>query len=135
LQLSSGIEEGKVDGCNQGAVENMLERSSHLQLLDGTVVEMTDSAREALLSKLNVLSSKSLRCLGLAYKDELEDLSDYDGDTHPAHKVLLEPANYNRVETNLIFVGMVGLRVSPLSQQDFCKFLGPFVFGVFYLSN
>ena len=83
-----------------------------MQLLDGSVVRMTDGARELLLSKLNVLSSKALRCLGLAYKDDLGNLSDYNGESHPAHNSLLDPCNYVTIESNLIFVGMAGLRVS-----------------------
>lgn len=83
-----------------------------MQLLDGSVVGMTDGARESLLSKLNVLSAKALRCLGLAYKDDLGNLSDYNGENHPAHNTLLDPCNYDTIESNLIFVGMAGLRVS-----------------------
>jgi Ca2+-transporting ATPase len=105
---------GLGNGCFQGAVEHVLERSSHLQLSDGTVVEITDFAREALLSKLQSMSSKALRCLAFAFKEDLGELCDYDGDTHPGHKILLEPANYELVESGLIFVSMVGLRVSYL---------------------
>jgi Ca2+-transporting ATPase len=79
---------------------------------------MTDFAREALLSKLYIMTSKTLRCLGLAFKEELGELSDYDGDTHPGHQILLESTNYELVETGLIFVGMVGLRVSHPPLQD-----------------
>lgn len=95
----------------QGAVENLLERSSHIQLLDGSVVKMTEEARDSLLKKLNFLSIKALRCLGMAYKDDLDELSDYDGENHPGHKSLLDPTNYDSIESNLIFVGMAGLRV------------------------
>jgi Ca2+-transporting ATPase len=42
----------------------------------------------------------------------LQELSDYDGETHPGHGKLLDTANYDKVESNLIFVGMAGLRVS-----------------------
>jgi Ca2+-transporting ATPase len=107
-------ETGKNRLLVKGAVEHVLERSSHLQLSDGTVVEMTDFAREALLIKLQSMSTKALRCLAFAFKEDLGELCDYDGDTHPGHKILLEPANYELVESGLIFVSMVGLRVSYL---------------------
>jgi len=58
------------------------------------------------------MSSKGLRCLGFAYKDDLGEFSDYYAETHPAHKKLLDPANYSEIESNLVFVGIVGLRVS-----------------------
>lgn len=104
-------------------MENILERCTHVQLLDGTVVEMTEGARGALLAKLNRLSARALRCLGLAYKDDLQDLSDYDGDTHPGHKRLLDTSNYEKIESDLIFVGMAGIRVNtPLWCFNFCLF-------------
>lgn len=92
-------------------MENILERCTHVQLVDGSVVNMTEGARDALLAKLNRLSAKALRCLGLAYKDDLQDLGDYDGDTHPGHTRLLNTSNYDTIESDLIFVGMAGLRV------------------------
>lgn len=58
------------------------------------------------------MSSKGLRCLGVAYKDELGEFSDYYNESHPAHKKLLDPANYSSVESDLVFVGVVALRVS-----------------------
>lgn len=97
----------------KGAVENVLERSTHVQLLDGTVKEMTEEARSVLLSKIYSMSTKCLRCLGLAYTDDLGDLSDYDGESHSAHKLLLDPMNYDDIESRLIFVGMAGLRDPP----------------------
>jgi Ca2+-transporting ATPase len=107
----------------QGAVENVLERSTHLQLSDGSVEEMTEVARNAILAKLHGLSTKALRCLGLAYKYDLAELSAYDGESHGAHKLLLDPNNYDQIESGLIFVGMAGLRVSTphVMFSDICR--------------
>lgn len=58
------------------------------------------------------MSSKGLRCLGFAYKDDLGDFSDYHAENHPAHKKLLDHACYSSIESDLVFVGVVGLRVS-----------------------
>lgn len=59
------------------------------------------------------MSTNALRCLGFAYKSELHEFATYDGDAdHPNHEILLEPSNYNSIESELTFVGMVGLRVS-----------------------
>lgn len=90
----------------------MLERSSHAQLADGSIVPMDEPCKQLLLLKLLEMSSKGLRCLGFAFKDDLGELSDYYAESHPAHKKLLDPSNYSSIETNLIFVGVVGLRVS-----------------------
>ena len=96
----------------QGAVESILARSSHIQLADGCVVPMDEACRQLVLTRHMEMSSKGLRCLGLAYKDDLGELSDYDGEHHPSHKKLLDPTSYISIESDLIFVGVVGLRAS-----------------------
>ena len=98
----------------QGAVENLLERSSHVQLADGSLVPIDEPCRQLLLLRHLEMSSKGLRCLGLAYKDGLGEFSDYYNESHPAHKKLLDPACYSSIESDLVFVGVVGLRVSNL---------------------
>lgn len=97
----------------KGAVENVLERSSHVQLSNGSVISLDNATREFLLAKLSAMSSKALRCLAFAYKEDLGELNSYDGERHPAHGLLLEPNNYSSIEKDLIFVGMVGLRDPP----------------------
>ncbi|KAA8549543.1 hypothetical protein F0562_001439 [Nyssa sinensis] len=67
----------------KGAVENLLERSSFVQLHDGSVEELPDFA---------------------TYNGD-ED--------HPAHGLLLDPSNYSLIESKLIFVGLAGLRDPP----------------------
>ncbi|XP_050238519.1 calcium-transporting ATPase, endoplasmic reticulum-type [Mercurialis annua] len=102
----------------KGAVESILERSSHVQLADGSLVPIDEPCRQLLLLRLLEMSSKGLRCLGLAYKDELGEFSDYYADDHPAHKKLLDPASYSSIEIDLIFVGVVGLRDPPRDEVD-----------------
>ncbi|RVW39745.1 Calcium-transporting ATPase 4, endoplasmic reticulum-type [Vitis vinifera] len=108
---------GKKSLLVKGAVENLLERSNSVQLLDGSVVELGDNSRSLILEALHEMSSGALRCLGFAYKDELPDFATYDGDeNHPAHGLLLNPANYSSIERNLTFVGLVGLRDPPRAE-------------------
>ena len=84
-----------------------------MQLLDGTVVPLGQNSRNLVSNALQGMSSGALRCLGFAYKDELPEFETYDGnDDHPAHDLLLDPSNYSSIESNLTFVGFVGLRVS-----------------------
>lgn len=97
----------------KGAVENLLERSSHVQLADGSLVPIDEPCRQLLLLRHLEMSSKGLRCLGVAYKDELGEFSDYYNESHPAHKKLLDPAYYSSIESDLVFVGVVGLRDPP----------------------
>ncbi|KAG1339175.1 calcium-transporting ATPase 4, endoplasmic reticulum-type [Cocos nucifera] len=97
----------------KGAVETLLERSSYIQLLDGSVVLLDESSKGLILKVLNEMSTNALRCLGFAYKDNLSEFSTYNGQDHPAHKLLLDPSNYYSIESDLIFVGLVGLRDPP----------------------
>jgi len=89
----------------------LLERTKHVQLADGSIVPMDDSCKKLLLLRQFEMSSKGLRCLGLAYKDDLGELSDYSTDSHPSHKKLLDPTCYPEIESDLVFVGVVGIRV------------------------
>lgn len=109
----------------QGAVENVLERSVYVQLADGSTALIDEQCRKLLLLRHSEMSSKGLRCLGLAYKDDLGELSDYYAESHPAHKMLLDPSCYSSIESNLVFVGVVGLRVSfPIIIQLSWEILG-----------
>lgn len=105
---------GKKSLLIKGAVENLLERSSYVQLLDGSIVELDQSTRNAILRSLHEMSSGALRCLGFAYKEDLPEFATYDGDEdHPAHQLLLNPSNYSSIESKLIFAGFAGLRDPP----------------------
>ncbi|KAJ6328831.1 hypothetical protein OIU77_010504 [Salix suchowensis] len=97
----------------KGAVESLLERSSHVQLADGSVVPIDEPCKQLLSLRLLEMSSKGLRCLGLAYKDDLDEFSDYYAENHPAHRKLLDPAYYMSIESDLVFVGVAGLRDPP----------------------
>ena len=84
-----------------------------MQLHDGTVVPLDQNSRKLVSNALQDMSGNALRCLGFAYTDELPEFETYDGsDDHPAHGLLLDPSNYPFIESNLTFVGLVGLRVS-----------------------
>ncbi|XP_077239663.1 calcium-transporting ATPase 1, endoplasmic reticulum-type-like [Tasmannia lanceolata] len=97
----------------KGAVENLLERSASIQLLDGSVTKLDRTSKDLILQTLREMSTNALRCLGFAYKEDLSDFATYDGEHHPAHKLLLDPSNYSSIESDLIFVGMAGLRDPP----------------------
>ncbi|WJX84550.1 Calcium-transporting ATPase 4, endoplasmic reticulum-type [Trifolium repens] len=98
----------------KGAVENVLDRSSKVQLRDGSIVKLDNNAKNLILQALHEMSTSALRCLGFAYKDVLTSFEGYNGkDDHPAHQLLLDPSNYSSIESELIFVGLVGLRDPP----------------------
>ncbi|CAH1444549.1 unnamed protein product [Lactuca virosa] len=60
---------------SQCVVENLLKRSSYIQLSDGSVVELDQKAKSVILDNLNELSSSALRVLGFAYKDDPSETS------------------------------------------------------------
>ncbi|TVU36722.1 hypothetical protein EJB05_18667, partial [Eragrostis curvula] len=117
VRKSMGVIAKSYSGKNsllvKGAVENLLERCTYMQLLDGSVVEMDDTSKGLILESLHEMSRSALRCLGFAYKDEISEFATYDGEEHPAHKLLLDHSSYSSIENNLIFVGFVGLRDPP----------------------
>ncbi|KAK4396286.1 Calcium-transporting ATPase 1, endoplasmic reticulum-type [Sesamum angolense] len=97
-----------------GAVENLLERSTSVQLSDGSVVNLDQNTKANILQTLQEMTTNALRCLGFACKNELLEFDTYDGnEDHPAHSLLLEPSNYPSIESDLTFVGLVGLRDPP----------------------
>lgn len=105
---------GKKSLFVKGAVENLLERSTHMQLMDGSVVELDHNSKDLILKSLIDMSSKALRVLGFAYKDNPPQFETYNGhEDHPGHALLLDPANYPSIESNLIFAGMAGIRDPP----------------------
>ncbi|OEL26074.1 Calcium-transporting ATPase 1, endoplasmic reticulum-type [Dichanthelium oligosanthes] len=117
MRKSMGVIVRTSSGSNvllvKGAVETLLERCSHIQLKNGLVVPLDEKAKKTVLASLHEMSTKALRCLGFAYKEDLAEFATYDGENHPAHKLLLDPANYAAIETDLIFAGLAGLRDPP----------------------
>ncbi|KAL6566637.1 Calcium-transporting ATPase 4, endoplasmic reticulum-type [Orobanche minor] len=115
-ELSCGLSAG-YDGVLSGAVETLLERSSFVQLHDGSITKLDQSSREVILESLHQMSTSALRVLGFAYKDDIPEFATYNGDEdHPAHKLLLNPADYSSIESNLVFVGLAGLRDPPRTE-------------------
>ncbi|KAG6417953.1 hypothetical protein SASPL_120150 [Salvia splendens] len=120
---------GKKTLLVKGAVETLLDRSSFVQLLDGSIVELDKEFKEVILKSLHQMSSSALRVLGFAYKDDLPEFATYNGDEdHPSHQLLLNPANYSSIESRLVFVGLAGLRDPPRKEVpeaiDDCRTAG-----------
>lgn len=82
-------------------------------LSDGSCVGLSQSTRDRLSGVIEGMAAESLRCLAFASKSDLGELASYDGDRHPAHKLLLDPVNYAQIETDLVWVGVAGLQDPP----------------------
>merc|ERR1719188_1895142 len=57
------------------------------------------------------MAGEALRTLALAVRTDLSSVSlhNYDGPAHAGNTQLKDPANFVKVETDLTFVGMVGI--------------------------
>jgi Ca2+-transporting ATPase len=105
----------------KGAPESVLGRCSHALLEDGSVVKLTSAMRAEITVNIQALSSQALRCLGLAYNDDLRSLGgdlgalgDYDGEeSHAGHEVLKEAGIEVEVESDMVFVGVAAMRDPP----------------------
>eukprot|EP00798_Chlamydomonas_sp_ICE-L_P020359 gene20359-27123_t len=99
----------------KGAAECVLERCNRIMLPDGSVVEMSAAARQSVEQEVVRMASGALRCLAIAHKTDLkEPLADYNGDSHhPAQAVLADISKYSEIESNMVFLGLVGLQDPP----------------------
>jgi Ca2+-transporting ATPase len=112
----------------KGAPESIIERSEYLLNPDGSKVSFTREAKEAVARQCEMMSSKALRCLALAYTEDCGPLSDYTGPEHVAHPLLTEYSNFDKFERKLVFLGVVGMRDPPrpevASSISLCKQAG-----------
>jgi len=101
-------------GVNQlfvkGAPERVIERCTHARLVDGTKVAMSSTDRAAVLDYVAKMAARPLRCLAMAIREDVGDLADYDGPSHPAHAKLLDPTKFIDLEQNMVFVGICGIK-------------------------
>lgn len=97
----------------KGAPDVLVERSTHIQRRDGTVVELTDQEKEKILNENKNLAKKALRVLGMAYK-KLDSIPE-----HPSPE---------DIEKELIFSGLVGMidpaRPEVIDAVGLCKEAG-----------
>merc|ERR1712070_314835 len=56
------------------------------------------------------MAARPLRCLAMAIKEDVGELSDYDGPSHRAQKLLATPSKFAALESEMIFVGLCGIK-------------------------
>mmetsp|Transcript_7445 Transcript_7445/g.12862 ORF Transcript_7445/g.12862 Transcript_7445/m.12862 type:complete len:1044 (+) Transcript_7445:87-3218(+) len=101
----------------KGAAECVLERCTKVMLPDGSVVTLTPVLRATVSKQVEVMAEAALRCLAIAIKTDLGVLSSYNNDSkHPGHALLLDPSKYSLLESELVFVGLLGLQDPPRPQ-------------------
>jgi len=98
----------------KGAPEMLVKRCSKIMLPDGKVEPMTDAWRKAIDNQINGFAQNALRNIALAVKTtDLGTLETYDGPSHSGHSLLSEIENFAKIETDMTFVGMVGILDPP----------------------
>ncbi len=96
----------------KGAPELLLDRCSSLMIPSGKVVPMTGDYYRKLTTKMKGIAERPLRCLLLALKDgrEMGDLGSLrEGGGAGRHPKLREPSNFANLESDLTFVGAIGI--------------------------
>jgi len=101
----------------KGAPENILSRCTTIMLPNGSVEKLTAGWKKVISTEIETLASQALRTLALAIKKDLPSpYADYNGQLgHPAHKKL-NPDNFASIESDLCFVGLVGIQDPPRAE-------------------
>ena len=83
-----------------------MERCTHVKTSEsGSVVKMTAECRRRILEEVNEWGTgETLRCLGLALKDDPIPISEM---------TLNDPSSFIQYETNLTWIGLVGMMDPP----------------------
>ena len=108
-----------VSGSNvllaKGAPDRILERSTHVMLPSGAIEPLTDAMKQAVQQALRGMAEKSMRTLALAVKTEgLGALATFDGrNTHEGYALVSNTEGYEKVESGMALVGMVGILDPP----------------------
>eukprot|EP00879_Flechtneria_rotunda_P008884 GHRR01009304.1.p1 GENE.GHRR01009304.1~~GHRR01009304.1.p1 ORF type:complete len:758 (+),score=252.63 GHRR01009304.1:345-2618(+) len=101
----------------KGAAECILERCGSMMLPDGKIVNLTAASREAILGCVDDMADNALRILALARKSDLPpELASFDGNLQGSSagaKKLQDASQYAEIETNMVFLGLAGLRDPP----------------------
>lgn len=110
----------------KGAPNMLLKRCTRVKLRDGSVVPLTLDLQNRIDTTVSSIGNRALRCIGLAVKESLEpQLRKGEGSYI---EVLKDSSQYESVETDLTFVGIVAIRDPPRDSVaesiDECKQAG-----------
>ena len=101
----------------KGAPESVLKRCNRIRLRNGKDVPLTAEVRAQINEHVNKLATTPLRTLGFAIKEDLSEvMKSYDGsEDHPGYaQMTCDPDNFaNTIETDLVFVGLAGIKDPP----------------------
>eukprot|EP00210_Caulerpa_lentillifera_P006729 g6431.t1 len=102
----------------KGAAELLIDRCSRVMLEDGSIIPIDTTLRQQLIKTAEDMGNETLRCLALAKKIIYSGaLKTYDGTVeHPGYHLVADEGGYKDIESDMVFVGMVGLKDPPRSE-------------------
>jgi len=113
----------------KGAPGGVISRCSKILQADGTIVPLDKAGIEAIATQQENMARRALRVLALAYKDLDGELGSFDGTAaHPGTKILAVDTDFEKIESDLTFVGLVGIIDPPRDEiapmMKICKTAG-----------
>ena len=100
----------------KGAPNLLIERCTHVKYRDGNVVRLSGRLRRDIMSKVDSMASRPLRCIALAVKDScdldksLKRFAPNDARDIARHPLLKDASTYSNIESGLTLVGIVGIK-------------------------
>lgn len=100
----------------KGAPDYLINKAGEVLLSNGQKTHLSEAEKKSVHSKVNEMARKGYRTLAICVKEELGELSDYNGPSHKAHKKLEDYENYAALETKPILIGVVAIQDPPRPQ-------------------
>jgi len=100
----------------KGAPDYLIKASDQVMTADGSTKRLSSADKEALTQKVAQMAREGLRTLAICYKEDCGELSNYNGPSHPAYKLLGDTDNFPRLEANPTIIGVVGIQ-DPARQE------------------
>lgn len=105
----------------KGAPEHVLDRCTHVMLPNGETQRLSPSLRACIQNDVEQMAGEALRTIALAMRLDCGQLATYDptsphrgAGVHDSVAQLLEdPENFVEIESDLVFLGVVGLMDPP----------------------
>lgn len=100
----------------KGAPEYLMSKSSKYIVKNGELKTLNENDKKNINKEILKLAQEGLRTLAICVKFDCGKLNTYDGPHHVNHNLLADLDNYDKLETEPILVGFVGMQDPPRPQ-------------------